>query len=130
MGSTYTGHFENVKLLSDLLDKLQEDKGLDIPIHVDAASGGFFAPFVYPDLEWDFRLPRVHSINASGHKVRRRLSAEARWEDADSCPFLAKFGMSCVGVGWIVWKDESLLPKELMSVLPSLACPRLPDTTC
>lgn len=81
MGSTYTGHFENVKLLSDLLDKLQEDKGLDIPIHVDAASGGFFAPFVYPDLEWDFRLPRVHSINASGHKVRTRAlwAADRDW---------------------------------------------------
>lgn len=70
MGSTYTGHFENVKLLSDLLDAHQEQTGIDVPIHVDAASGGFFAPFVYPDLEWDFRLARVHSINASGHKVR------------------------------------------------------------
>jgi glutamate decarboxylase len=59
-----------------LLDRHQEETGLDVAIHVDAASGGFFAPFVYPDLEWDFRLPRVQSINASGHKVRRPLTSK------------------------------------------------------
>lgn len=60
LGSTYTGGFENVKEMSDLLDKYEKETGISIPIHVDAASGGFVAPFVYPDLEWDFRLPRVH----------------------------------------------------------------------
>lgn len=65
LGTTYTGHYEDVKGINDLL----EEKGLDVSIHVDAASGGFVAPFVLPELEWDFRLPRVVSINASGHKV-------------------------------------------------------------
>ncbi|MDA8166411.1 MAG: glutamate decarboxylase, partial [Actinomycetota bacterium] len=67
MGSTYDGSYEPVKELSTALDKLHEEKGLDIPIHVDAASGGFVAPFLQPQLEWDFRVPRVQSINASGH---------------------------------------------------------------
>jgi glutamate decarboxylase len=65
LGTTYTGEYEDVKAVNDLLVA----KGLDTPIHVDAASGGFVAPFVVPDLEWDFRLPRVVSINVSGHKV-------------------------------------------------------------
>ena len=65
LGTTYTGEYEDVKAVNDLLVK----KGLEIPIHVDAASGGFVAPFVVPDLEWDFRLERVVSINVSGHKV-------------------------------------------------------------
>lgn len=65
LGTTYTGHYEDVKGINDLL----VEKDLDVPIHVDAASGGFVAPFVLPDLEWDFRLPKVVSINVSGHKV-------------------------------------------------------------
>ncbi len=65
MGTTYTGEYEDVKAVNDLLLK----RGLETPIHVDAASGGFVAPFVVPDLEWDFRLKRVVSINTSGHKV-------------------------------------------------------------
>lgn len=65
MGTTYTGEYEDVKAVNDLLTK----KGLNTPIHVDAASGGFVAPFVVPDLEWDFRLDHVVSINVSGHKV-------------------------------------------------------------
>ena len=65
LGSTYTGEYEDVKGVNDLLVK----KGLKVPIHVDAASGGFVAPFVVPDLEWDFRLKNVVSINVSGHKV-------------------------------------------------------------
>jgi glutamate decarboxylase len=65
MGSTYTGEYEDVKAVNDLL----KERGLDTPIHVDAASGGFVAPFVVPDLEWDFRLDHVVSINVSGHKV-------------------------------------------------------------
>jgi len=65
LGTTYTGEYEDVKAVNDLLI----EKGLDTPIHVDAASGGFVAPFVVPGLEWDFRLERVVSINVSGHKV-------------------------------------------------------------
>ncbi len=66
LGTTYTGHYEDTKAINDLLVA----KNIDCPIHVDAASGGFVAPFVVPDLEWDFRLPKVVSINTSGHKVR------------------------------------------------------------
>ena len=68
LGVTFTGQYEPVKEVSDALDKLQQDTGLDIPIHVDGASGAFIAPFLHPELPWDFRLPRVKSINASGHK--------------------------------------------------------------
>lgn len=64
LGTTYTGQYEDVKEINDLLVQ----RGLDIPIHVDAASGGFVAPFVNPDLKWDFQLPQVASINVSGHK--------------------------------------------------------------
>jgi glutamate decarboxylase len=64
LGTTYTGQYEDIKAINDLLIQ----KKIDCPIHVDAASGGFVAPFVNPDLEWDFRLPRVASINVSGHK--------------------------------------------------------------
>lgn len=92
LGSTYTGHFENVKEFSDSLDEYERKTGNHIPIHVDAASGGFVAPFAYPDYVWDFKLPRVQSINASGHK----------------------YGLSPVGVGWIVWRGEEYLPKELI----------------
>ncbi|PLW30430.1 hypothetical protein PCASD_15608 [Puccinia coronata f. sp. avenae] len=92
LGSTYTGHFEPVKPLSDLLDAYEAKTGISIPIHVDGASGAFVAPFAYPDLEWDFRLPRVVSINTSGHK----------------------FGLTYVGCGWIVWRDQAHLPKELI----------------
>jgi glutamate decarboxylase len=92
LGVTFTGQYEDVKGVSDALDKLQADTGLDIPIHVDAASGGFLAPFVTPDLLWDFRLPRVKSINASGHK----------------------FGLAPLGVGWVVWRDSAELPEDLI----------------
>jgi glutamate decarboxylase len=68
LGTTYTGEYEDIKEISRLLDELEKEKGLDIKIHVDAASGGMVAPFVKPELEWDFRLPRVVSINTSGHK--------------------------------------------------------------
>ncbi|KAF3924515.1 hypothetical protein ABW21_db0202284 [Orbilia brochopaga] len=88
LGTTYTGEYEDVKAINDLLI----EKGLDTPIHVDAASGGFVAPFVKPDLEWDFRLPRVVSINVSGHK----------------------YGLVYPGVGWIVWRSPEYLPKELV----------------
>ncbi len=92
LGVTFTCQYEPVKAVADALDKLQKDTGLDIPIHVDGASGGFLAPFVDPDLEWDFRLPRVKSINSSGHK----------------------FGLSPLGVGWIVWSDKDDLPDDLI----------------
>ncbi|WP_201747865.1 glutamate decarboxylase [Chitinophaga vietnamensis] len=92
LGITFTCLYEDVKAISQALDKLQKDKGLDIPIHVDAASGAFIAPFLTPELEWDFRLPRVKSINASGHK----------------------YGLAPLGVGWVVWRDKSDLPEELI----------------
>jgi glutamate decarboxylase len=92
LGVTFTCDFEPVKEVSDALDKLEKDTGLNIPIHVDGASGGFLAPFVYPDLEWDFRLPRVKSINTSGHK----------------------FGLAPLGVGWVIWRDKEDLPDDLI----------------
>ena len=92
LGVTFTGQFEPVREVSDALDALQSEKGLDIPIHVDGASGGFLAPFCNPDLEWDFRLPRVKSINSSGHK----------------------FGLSPLGVGWILWREEADLPDNMV----------------
>ncbi len=92
LGVTFTCNYEPVKEISDALDRLQKEKGLDIPIHVDAASGGFLAPFCAPELEWDFRLPRVKSINTSGHK----------------------FGLAPLGVGWVIWRDASALPEELI----------------
>ncbi|WP_334175058.1 glutamate decarboxylase, partial [Pseudoxanthobacter sp.] len=92
LGVTFTGEFEPVKAVSDALDRLQAETGLDIPIHVDGASGGFLAPFCAPELEWDFRLPRVRSINASGHK----------------------FGLAPLGVGWVMWREEKDLPDEMV----------------
>jgi len=92
LGVTFTGQYEPVKEVSQSLDALQKKTGLDIPIHVDAASGGFLAPFLSPELEWDFRLKRVKSINASGHK----------------------FGLAPLGVGWVVWRDKEDLPEELI----------------
>ncbi|MGY1977930.1 glutamate decarboxylase [Nocardia gipuzkoensis] len=91
-GQTYTGLFEDVAGVSAALDALQREKGWDIPIHVDAASGGFLAPFTAPDLVWDFRLPRVKSINASGHKT----------------------GLAPLGAGWAIWRDAADLPEELI----------------
>ncbi|KAF5207896.1 Glutamate decarboxylase [Thalictrum thalictroides] len=92
LGSTLTGEFEDVKTLNDLLTKKNKETGWDTPIHVDAASGGFIAPFLYPELEWDFRLPLVKSINVSGHK----------------------YGLVYAGVGWVVWRTKEDLPDELI----------------
>ncbi|KAJ9542497.1 hypothetical protein OSB04_029003 [Centaurea solstitialis] len=92
LGSTMTGEFEDVKLLNELLTKKNEETGWDVPIHVDAASGGFVAPFLYPDLKWDFQLPLVKSINVSGHK----------------------YGLVYAGVGWVVWRTKDDLPDELV----------------
>ncbi|WP_330251978.1 glutamate decarboxylase [Nocardia sp. NBC_00565] len=91
-GQTFTGLYEDVAGISKALDQLQESSGLDIPIHVDAASGGFLAPFTAPDLIWDFRLPRVKSINASGHKT----------------------GLAPLGSGWALWREAADLPDELV----------------
>ncbi len=88
LGVTFTCQYEPVKAVSDALDSCKKTPGLDIPIHVDGASGGFLAPFVEPELEWDFRLPRVRSINTSGHK----------------------FGLAPLGVGWVVLRDKEDLP--------------------
>jgi glutamate decarboxylase len=92
MGSTFDGSYEDVKRTAELLDDLQERTGLDIPIHVDGASGGMVAPFLDPELEWDFRVPRVQSINTSGHK----------------------YGLVYPGVGWAVWRDTQALPDDLI----------------
>ncbi|HEY1704889.1 MAG TPA: glutamate decarboxylase [Trebonia sp.] len=92
LGSTMDGSYEPVKKVNDLLDKVHADKGIDVPIHVDGASGGFVAPFLQPDLEWDFRVPRVASINTSGHK----------------------YGLVYPGVGWIIWRDAEALPEDLI----------------
>ncbi|MGH3262352.1 MAG: glutamate decarboxylase, partial [Trebonia sp.] len=92
MGSTFDGSYEPVKEIARALDELQSERGLDIPVHVDAASGGFVAPFLVPELEWDFRIERVQSINASGHK----------------------YGLVYPGVGWAVWRDKAALPEDLI----------------
>ena len=92
LGSTFDGSYEPVEEICQALDELQAEKGLDIPVHVDAASGGFIAPFIQTDLVWDFRLERVKSINASGHK----------------------FGLVYPGVGWVIWRDAESLPEDLI----------------
>ena len=92
LGVTFTCQYEPVKAVSDALDQFQKDTGLDIPIHVDGASGGFLAPFVDPDLEWDFRLPRVKSINTSGHK----------------------FGLVYPGIGWVIFREKSIFNEDLI----------------
>jgi glutamate decarboxylase len=91
-GSTYDGVYEPVAEIAAALDTLQQEKGIDVPMHVDGASGGFIAPFIDPELIWDFRVPRVQSINTSGHK----------------------FGLVYPGVGWIVWREPKALPEELV----------------
>jgi glutamate decarboxylase len=92
LGSTFDGSYEPVKEIADALDDLESERGIHVPLHVDAASGGFVAPFLVPELEWDFRIPRVQSINASGHK----------------------YGLVYPGVGWAVWRDKKALPKDLV----------------
>uniref|UniRef100_A0A803PJC7 Glutamate decarboxylase n=2 Tax=Cannabis sativa TaxID=3483 RepID=A0A803PJC7_CANSA len=92
LGSTLTGEFEDVKKVNELLTLKNKETGWDTPIHVDAASGGFVAPFLYPEIEWDFRLPLVKSINVSGHK----------------------YGLVYAGIGWVVWRDKEDLPEDLI----------------
>jgi glutamate decarboxylase len=93
LGSTFDGSYEPVAQVCAALDDLQERTGLDIPVHVDGASGAMIAPFCDPDLAWDFRLPRVASINTSGHK----------------------FGLVYPGVGWALWRDATALPDDLVA---------------
>jgi glutamate decarboxylase len=92
LGSTFDGVYEPVAEIAAALDRLQDEQGHDVPIHVDAASGGFVAPFIDPELQWDFRVARVVSINASGHK----------------------YGLVYPGVGWAIWRDSDALPEELI----------------
>ncbi len=92
LGSTFDGTFEPVADIAAALDELEATSGVGVPLHVDAASGGFVAPFLDPDLAWDFRVPRVQSINASGHK----------------------YGLVYPGVGWAVWRSSTALPRELV----------------
>lgn len=92
MGVTYTGMYEPVLQISQALDEIQKNTGLDVSIHVDGASGAMIAPFLQAELEWDFRVPRVASINTSGHK----------------------YGLVYPGVGWVVWRSAELLPEELI----------------
>ncbi len=92
LGSTYDGSYEPVAEIAAALDRLAASGGPDVPIHVDAASGGFVAPFLDPDLRWDFRLDRVASINSSGHK----------------------YGLVYPGVGWALWRNTDALPRDLV----------------
>ena len=92
LGSTFDGSYEPIEEICNALDDLQTRTGLDIPVHADGASGAFVAPFIDPDLVWDFRLPRVTSINASGHK----------------------YGLVYPGVGWALWRDQDALPEDLV----------------
>ncbi|MCB1107553.1 MAG: glutamate decarboxylase [Chlamydiia bacterium] len=92
LGTTYSGQADPIQEINDLLVKIKKEKGWDIPLHVDAASGGFVAPFTQPDFVWDFRLPQVKSINVSGHK----------------------YGLVYPGIGWIIYRDESDFPDELV----------------
>jgi glutamate decarboxylase len=92
LGTTFTGHMDDIVGINDLLLRTKEKSGLDIPLHVDAASGGFVWPFLYPHSEWDFRLEQVRSINVSGHK----------------------FGLVYPGIGWLVFRERSDLPEDLV----------------
>jgi glutamate decarboxylase len=92
LGTTFTGAFDPIAEIHDALVDHNKKTGLQVPIHVDAASGGFVAPFLQPDLVWDFRLPNVVSINTSGHK----------------------YGLVYPGVGWALWRGQSHLPEELI----------------
>ena len=92
MGITYTGRYDDIKGLNDLVEAHNKQTDYKVYIHVDAASGGFYAPFTEPDLVWDFQLKNVISINSSGHK----------------------YGLVYPGVGWVLWRDQQYLPEELV----------------
>ncbi|MET1152993.1 glutamate decarboxylase [Arthrobacter sp.] len=92
LGTTFTGHKDDIVGINDLLVRIKRERGLDVPLHVDGASGGFVWPFLYPDSEWDFRLEQVHSINVSGHK----------------------FGLVYPGIGWLIFREKADLAKDLV----------------
>jgi glutamate decarboxylase len=92
VGTTFTGHADDVVGMNDLLVELKDKKGLDVPLHIDGASGAFVWPFLYPHSEWDFRLEQVRSINASGHK----------------------FGLVYPGIGWLIFREKSDLAEDLV----------------
>ena len=92
LGTTFTGHADDIVGINDLLLGIKKERELDVPLHVDAASGGFVWPFLYPHSEWDFRLEQVRSINVSGHK----------------------FGLVYPGIGWLVFREESDLAEDLV----------------
>jgi glutamate decarboxylase len=92
LGTTFTGHKDDIGGINDLLLRIKSERGIDVPLHVDGASGGFVWPFLYPETAWDFRLEQVRSINVSGHK----------------------FGGVFPGVGWLIFREESDLAKDLV----------------
>ncbi|WP_043809757.1 glutamate decarboxylase [Rhodococcus triatomae] len=92
LGTTFTGELEPVAEIAAALDEIAAAGGPDVPLHVDAASGGFVVPFLHPELKWDFRVPRVVSINVSGHK----------------------YGMTYPGIGFVVWRSSDHLPEDLV----------------
>ncbi|MET0559915.1 MAG: glutamate decarboxylase, partial [Solirubrobacterales bacterium] len=92
LGTTFTGHADDIVGINNLLLDIKESKGLDVPLHVDAASGGFVWPFLYPHSEWDFRLEQVRSINVSGHK----------------------FGLVYPGIGWLIFREKADLAEDLV----------------
>jgi glutamate decarboxylase len=92
LGTTFTGHKDDIVGINDLLVRIRDERGLDVPLHVDAASGGFVWPFLYPDSAWDFRLEQVRSINVSGHK----------------------FGLVYPGIGWLIFRERADLAEELV----------------
>lgn len=92
LGTTFTGHKDDVVGIDRLLREIRQKRDLDVPIHVDAASGGFVWPFLYPDSKWDFRLEQVRSINVSGHK----------------------YGLVYPGVGWLIFREETDLAEDLV----------------
>jgi glutamate decarboxylase len=92
LGTTFTGHADDIVGINKMLVTLKKEKDLDVPLHIDGASGGFVWPFLYPDSEWDFRLEQVRSINASGHK----------------------FGLVYPGIGWLIFREESDLAEDLV----------------
>ena len=92
LGLTYTGKYDDIKALDKKLEEYNKTAKLTVPMHIDAASGGMFAPFIEPELEWDFRLKNVVSISTSGHK----------------------YGLVYPGIGWVLWRDKEYLPQELV----------------
>ena len=92
VGTTFTGHADDVVRINELLVGLRDEQGLDVPLHIDGASGAFVWPFLYPESKWDFRLEQVRSINASGHK----------------------FGLVYPGIGWLIFREESDLAEDLV----------------